>query len=123
MQEAAPLFARHPYARDAPSVPRQMLEAAAPGQTDGPAAGAPAGPGRLRGRGGPGGAAMRRGLPAADPRCAGRRSKNGCFTRDRGASRAGRTAAFPAGQPAMTVSQGEPGERATGAHYRRTRKG
>jgi hypothetical protein len=41
MQETAPLFARHPYARDAPSVPRQMLEAAAPGQRQGPAAKAP----------------------------------------------------------------------------------
>ena len=40
MQEAAPLFARHPYARDAPSVPRQMLEAPVPGQSQGPAAGA-----------------------------------------------------------------------------------
>ena len=59
MQEAAPLFARHPYARDAPSVPRRMLEAAAPGQTDGPAAGAPAGPGRPSGRGGRCGRAMR----------------------------------------------------------------
>ena len=44
MREVAPLFARHPHARDAPSVPRRMLEAAAPGQTDGPAAGASAGP-------------------------------------------------------------------------------
>lgn len=44
MRETAPLFARHPYARDAPSVPRQMLEATAPGQTDGPAAGASPGP-------------------------------------------------------------------------------
>jgi acetyl-CoA acetyltransferase len=44
MQEAAPLFARHPYARDAPSVPRQMLEAATARQTDAPAAGTSAGP-------------------------------------------------------------------------------
>ncbi len=39
MQEAAPLFARHPYARDAPSAPRLMLETATPGQTDAAAAG------------------------------------------------------------------------------------
>jgi hypothetical protein len=45
MQEAALLFARHPYARDAPSVLRQMLEAATPGQSQGPAAEAPNGPG------------------------------------------------------------------------------
>ena len=44
MQEAAPLFARHPHARDAPSVPRLMLETATPGQTDAPAASTSAGP-------------------------------------------------------------------------------
>jgi len=45
MQETAPLFARHPHARDAPSVPRPALEAATPGHSQGSAAGAPDGPG------------------------------------------------------------------------------
>ena len=54
MRAAAPLFARHPQARDAPSVPRPMLEAAARGpggdpataDTAGPAPSGPARPGR-----------------------------------------------------------------------------
>jgi hypothetical protein len=54
MQEAALLFARHPYARDAPSVLRQMLEAATPGQSQGPAAGARMGLARLSCRRRPG---------------------------------------------------------------------
>ncbi len=44
MREAAPLFARHPHARDAPSVPRPMLEAAALGASEAPAAAAEAAP-------------------------------------------------------------------------------
>jgi len=48
MRAAAPLFARHPYARDAPSVPRPMLETAAVGQGAGAAATAPGPDGRPR---------------------------------------------------------------------------
>ena len=51
MREAAPLFARHPHARDAPSVPRPMLEAAALGASEDPAAAAEA---ALSGQGRPG---------------------------------------------------------------------
>ena len=44
MRTAAPLFARHPQARDAPSVPRPMLEAAARGPGGDPATADTAGP-------------------------------------------------------------------------------
>ncbi|MFI5064817.1 MAG: hypothetical protein ACHP9Z_12685 [Streptosporangiales bacterium] len=40
MREAAPLFARHPYARNAPSEPRPILQTAVPGTSEGQAAGA-----------------------------------------------------------------------------------
>jgi hypothetical protein len=45
MREAAPLFARHPYARDAPSVPRHMLEADSLRHGEDPTAAAAAPPG------------------------------------------------------------------------------
>ena len=97
MQEAAPLFARHPYARDAPSVPRLMLEAAAPGQTDGPAAGTSAGPVPAEGTRAGGVRPCDEDFPLPIRDVLAARSRNGRLPCDRGASHAGRTAPFPAG--------------------------